>query len=248
MNSDQAYQQEQLNEEHELNQSTEVAPMSEPLYPNVLICGGSGTGKSTSLRNLNKETTAIINTERKVLPFRDARKFTKHRNVSSLAEFNSKLHHALKDDEINTVVIDSLTSLIEMVYEEMIMKVDKVGDNVMAGWANYRDTLHGILLRAKAANKFVVFIAIEDSIQDELMRITKTVAVQGSLKGKICKEFEIALWTKVIDAENPSDQYKFVTNGDPANESKSPMDMFQDKLIPNDLNQVLNTAYDYFNN
>ena len=36
----------------------------------IAIVGESGTGKSTSLRNLNPETTFIISTTGKPLPFR----------------------------------------------------------------------------------------------------------------------------------------------------------------------------------
>lgn len=38
------------------------------------IVGNSGTGKSTSIRTLNPETTFIINVARKPLPFKGARK------------------------------------------------------------------------------------------------------------------------------------------------------------------------------
>jgi len=240
MNAEQAYQQQQEHQQQSQIQSAK-------LYPNVLICGGSGTGKSTSLRNLDHEKTAIINTERKVLPFRSARKFKMHRNVSTLAEFNQKLSAALSSSTIETIVIDSFTSLAEMVYSELVMNVEKSGDNVMVAWSQYKDTLHQILLRSKSANKFVVFIAIEESIQDDMQRLIKTVAVQGALKGKVAKEFEIALWTKVVEADDAADQYKFVTNGDPTNESKSPFEMFEDRLIPNDLNHVLKTSFEYFN-
>ena len=36
----------------------------------VLIVGASGTGKSTSIENLNPESTFIVNVARKALPFR----------------------------------------------------------------------------------------------------------------------------------------------------------------------------------
>lgn len=242
-------EQELQHEQIIMNQSLENQSIHESVdavYPNILICGASGTGKSTSLRNLNKEQTVIINTERKVLPFREARQFKHHVNIHNLNEFYRNLNGALESANIQTIVIDSLTSLVEMVYFELVRNIEKSGDNVMVAWSQYKDTIHDILLRSKAANKFVVFLAVEDSIQDEMMRVTKTVAVQGSLKGKIAKEFEIALWTKIVDHDDPKEQYKFVTNGDSSNESKSPMDMF-DRLIPNDLNQVLQTAYNYFN-
>lgn len=40
----------------------------------IAIVGESGTGKSTSLRNLNSEETFIISTTGKPLPFRGWRK------------------------------------------------------------------------------------------------------------------------------------------------------------------------------
>ena len=39
------------------------------MKPNIFICGPSGTGKSTSMRNLPPERTVILNTEQKALPF-----------------------------------------------------------------------------------------------------------------------------------------------------------------------------------
>lgn len=46
--------------------------------PHMLMIGESGSGKSASLRNLDPATTAIINIERKQLPFPGANKFKHH--------------------------------------------------------------------------------------------------------------------------------------------------------------------------
>ena len=46
----------------------------------ICVCGESGTGKSTSLRNLNPEETFIISTTAKPLPFRGWKKNYKHLN------------------------------------------------------------------------------------------------------------------------------------------------------------------------
>ena len=45
------------------------------MKPNIIVVGKSGSGKSSSLRNLNAERTAVLNTERKQLPFRGAKNF-----------------------------------------------------------------------------------------------------------------------------------------------------------------------------
>ena len=36
------------------------------MKPNIFVVGPSGTGKSSSIENLNPETTAILNTEMKI--------------------------------------------------------------------------------------------------------------------------------------------------------------------------------------
>ena len=42
----------------------------------IAVMGSSGTGKSTSLRNLNPKETCIINVSKKPLPFRNAKAYT----------------------------------------------------------------------------------------------------------------------------------------------------------------------------
>ena len=43
------------------------------MKPNILVVGPSGSGKSTSLASLNPKVTAVLNTERKQLPFKNAK-------------------------------------------------------------------------------------------------------------------------------------------------------------------------------
>jgi hypothetical protein len=210
------------------------------MYPNIFVAGGSGTGKSTSLRNLNPETTIVINTERKVLPFRGAKKFSKQVMVDSWDKFDASLTKALQSD-CKTIVIDSFTSLIELSHTKNIRYGDKSKDGVFVSWNEYYYALHDTLLKCKASNKFVVFLGIDEIIQDHELRMIKTVAVQGQLKGKVEKEFEIVLWT-----HTDGEKYYFMTNTDGVNKAKSPMGMFESKLIDNDLNFVINQIETYY--
>ena len=63
------------------------------MKPNVIVVGKSGSGKSTSLRNLNPEKTAVLNTERKQLPFKGANKF-KNVPVPDLATYKAAFKKA----------------------------------------------------------------------------------------------------------------------------------------------------------
>jgi len=88
----------------------------------------------------------------------------------------------------------------------------------------------------------VVFIGVESTMQDDHMRLIKTIDVQGSLKGKVEKEFEIVLWAQ----PQGEGVYRFLTNSDGRCSAKSPMSMFTDALIDNDLNAVLTAIHNYY--
>lgn len=206
--------------------------------PNIFVCGPSGAGKSSSGRNLDPDNTIVINAERKVLPFRGAGRFTKHAQPGNLEQFQVAFDRALASDA-PTILVDSFTSLCEYAYTDVIRYEEH---DTRGAWGRYRDTLHDILLRAKVPNKTVIFLGVEATTQDENMRLIKTVDVQGSLKGKIEKEFEIVLWAQ----PQGDGVYKFLTNSDGRCTAKSPMGMFDTPLIDNDLNAVLTAIHDYY--
>ena len=87
------------------------------MKPNIIIVGPSGAGKSSSLRNLNPESVAVLNTERKQLPFRNADEF-KNVPISSIAELKNALTLAIESPKIDTIVIESFTSMIEIIFRE----------------------------------------------------------------------------------------------------------------------------------
>ena len=76
------------------------------------IVGSSGTGKSTSLRNLSPDKTHIIDLERKGLPFPNAGKF-KVTSCSNIKEFDKALDTALADEKCEVIVIESFTKYTE---------------------------------------------------------------------------------------------------------------------------------------
>jgi len=218
-------------------------------YPNIFICGPSGTGKSTSLRNLDPEKTCIINVEMEPLPFSHASDFTKQIDVPSLEVFRKAFEKAIDSKDIDIIVIDSFTSLAELMYETVVMAAPKQGDGILMAWAQYKDKLHQILKQGKRCKKIVVFIGHEDVIQDDKSRILKTIFVQGSLKGKVGKEFNIVLWTKVNEYDKLTEdenRYFFITNNDGVHPAKTPDGMIKDMHIPNDLNEVIKLVKSYY--
>ena len=223
--------------------------LPEDMKPNIFICGPSGSGKSTSIENLDPERTIIISTEMKKLPFRGAKRFKMNTPVTDYWTFKKVFQHALQSDKADVIVVDSFTSMTEFVYRALVRSVEKVGDNVMSAWTKYGDEIQDILLLSKTSDKYVVFIGIDSEVQDNAQRITRSVDVQGRMRGKVEKEFVAVLYTKVIEADlatNSDAQYCFVTNSDGSIRAKSPKGLFDKLYIPNDLNAVINAMKAYY--
>ena len=206
--------------------------------PNIFVCGSSGSGKSTSLRNLNPDSTIVINCERKALPFRGAAKFTKQVQPANLAEFTLAFDRALCS-EAGVIVVDSFTGVAEFAYKDVI-RFEL--EDTRSAWGRYKDTLHDILVKPKQPGKTVIILGVESTIQDDNMRLIKIVDVQGSLKGKVEKEFELVLWAQ----PQGEGVYRFLTNSDGRCTAKSPMAMFDTLLIDNDIDAVLTAIDNYY--
>lgn len=57
--------------------------------------------------------------------------------------------------------------------------------------------------------------------------------------------FTYVLFTKVVTNESNETEYKFVTNSDGTCTAKTPMGLFPDVLIDNDLDQVIKRIKEY---
>jgi hypothetical protein len=64
------------------------------------------------------------------------------------------------------------------------------------------------------------------------------------LDEKICLE---GMFTIVLHALTNDNRYKFLTQNDGVHVAKSPLGMFEQKYIDNDLNEINKKIEDYFN-
>ncbi len=211
------------------------------MKPNIFVVGPSGSGKSSSLRNLDPERTIIINTEAKQLPFKGAARFKKSVVIRTYPEYQAMINRAMSSDS-DVVIIDSFTSLQEQVL--MFCKSKYKGFDV---WNEYANILYGILQQTKASEKYVVFMGLGEALQDEHGVTKWSVKVDGkAMKGAVEKEFTICLWTHVDMQKPPAERYQFRTNTDGQNTAKSPFEMFDSELIPNDLQAVITACDEYY--
>ena len=214
--------------------------------PLIAIVGHSGSGKSTSLRNLDPKTTYILDLERKGFPFRNASRFNIV-PVENANAFPRMLEKVLKEDDCETVVVESFTKYVE--------QVNTLATNSFKGydiWSFYNRTIRNMLDSIKNDKATIIFTAVDDIVK--IPQITggesshRRVKVQGKVhEGAVEKEFLMVLFTEVRKNEKTEEmEYFFQTNTDGVTSAKTPMGMFDKQLIPNDIVEVLEKVEEYY--
>lgn len=195
----------------------------------VMIYGQSGTGKSTSLRNFEPDEIAVINVSGKPLPFR-----TKMQTYNT--DDYAKILNALSKTDRKSIVIDDATYL--MVGE--FMRNAKV-----TGYQKYTDmacSFNNLIDYAAHLpdDKIVYFIGHSDQSDDgreHFKTIGKMLDNYVTVEGK----FTIVLKTVVQDG-----RYMFSTHNNGQDTVKSPMGLFEQDLIDNDLKAVDTAIREYW--
>lgn len=195
----------------------------------VMIYGQSGTGKSTSLRNFTNDEVAVINVSGKPLPFR-----------SKLTTYDTdnytKISSALGKIERKSIVIDDATYL--MVNE--FMRTAKV-----AGYQKYTDmavNFNSLVAQAsQLANDKIVYFLGHSDLKDDGTEHFKTIGKMLDNYVTVEGKFTIVLKTVVQDGK-----YYFSTHNSGQDTVKSPLGMFADNYVDNDLKAVDAIIREYY--
>lgn len=213
-----------------------------------LIIGESGTGKSTSIRNLNATETFIINVIDKPLPFKGYR--AKYKTMSGdglegnyyatddYAKVIKVVNHiSTKRPEIKTIIIDDFQFIMTNEFMRRCMErgFDKFSEIGNHAWS--------ILNSLKLLREDIDCFILSHSEMDESGKMkVKTIGKLLSEKYGMEAAVSMLLQTEINDGK-----YCFITQGDARHIAKSPMGMFEDKIIPNDLSFVKNKMNEYYN-
>ena len=194
-----------------------------------MIYGQSGTGKSTSMRNFTNDEVAVINVSGKPLPFRS--KLTTY-DTDNYAKISS----ALGKIERKSIVIDDATYL--MVNE--FMRTAKV-----AGYQKYTDmavNFNSLVAQAsQLANDKIVYFLGHSDLKDDGTEHFKTIGKMLDNYVTVEGKFTIVLKTVVQDGK-----YYFSTHNSGQDTVKSPLGMFEDNYVDNDLKAVDTIIREYY--
>ena len=209
------------------------------------IMGESGSGKTTSMRNLDPKTTYYIDCDKKGLSWRGWKNQynTESKNykvtddqtmvLSLLAGINDKCPN------IKTVIVDTLNGI--MVADEMRRSREKGYDK----WLDLACSVYNIIDYALTMREdiTVIFVCHSQTVRDDSGYVFTSIKTNGQKLSKIGLEtkFPIVLYAKVIDGQHI---FETVANFSTA---KTPMGMFESKIISNDIAEVLKAVEEYEN-
>lgn len=199
----------------------------------VLIMGESGTGKSTSLRNCDPATTAVVNPVGKPLPFKG-----KYEMLNSITE-SRKITKFMREQAVagkKLIVVDDFQYILAVPYMNRIKET---------GWDKYNDF---------GANYFEIIEVCKEIPDDVVVAyMTHLETLENGLTtvkliGKLLREKITieGLFTVVLRTGVNEGKYYFYTQNSGKDTVKSPLGMFPAYAIDNDLNYVADKIRNFY--
>lgn len=209
----------------------------------ICIAGESGSGKTTSMRNLDPKTTYYIDADKKGLSWKgwrnqynsDNKNYFKCDDATIVRQCIKRLAEACP--QIKVIVVDTINGL--MVADEMRRSKEKGFDkwvdlaacvwDLICDCYNYRDDLT------------IIFTAHTQTDHDENGYMFTRIKTSGKKLDKIVLEskFTTVLLSKCVDG-----RYLFETQAKNST-AKSPMGAFETFEIDNDISEVIKALEEF---
>jgi GTPase SAR1 family protein len=212
----------------------------------ILIMGDSGSGKTTSMRNLNPEETFYIDADKKGLSWKGWKKQYNHENknyyknsspdkiIEVMLRISKEMPH------IKVIVVDTLNWI--MIDDEFNRMKEK-------GYDKWQDMAYSIMQIVGLGNQLredltVIFTAHTQTERDDSGYMYTKMKTSGKKLDKISVEsmFNTVLLARCKDAANQ--EYVFETQAN-SSTAKTPLGAFETMEIPNDVVEVLKVLEEF---
>ena len=201
----------------------------------VLITGKSGSGKSTSLRNCtNNPEWNLVNVLNKPLPF-------KGKIPSIVSDDYGQVMKSLAGSKAKSIVVDDAGYLITN-YFMRNHSSKGAGNAIFSMYNTLADNFWNLIefIKKLPADK-IVYVMMHEDVND--FGDIKPKTIGKMLDEKICLE---GMFTIVLRCVQENGKHLFITQAEGGAVSKSPMGMFEDLEIDNDLLMVDKTIREYY--
>lgn len=219
----------------------------------ILVCGKTGTGKTTAIRSLNPKETIILRVINRTLPFKYAGLYGKElNNMFSTPTYETVLKAlawANTQPNVKNVVITDGTYIIRQEYFKL---ANVKGYDKYTGFAMHMQQILKAIQDMRDDIKVFLEYHVENVVNDNGATEYKPSTVGKLLDSQynIMENIDIILFA-VPKANDNQMEYGFFTNRSidrngseiPA---KSPMGMFDELFIPNDLAIVAKKIDEYY--
>lgn len=211
----------------------------------ICIMGESGSGKTTSMRNLDPATTYYIDCDKKGLSWKGWKSQYNAENINyyktddqmAVLKMLHKINTSEKATHIKTVVVDTINGI--MVADEMRRIKEKGYDK----WVDLACAIYDIIDFALTMRDdlTVIFVAhTQTEIDDTGYKFTR-IKTNGKKLDKITLEskFPVVLLAKVMDGK-----HVFETKAN-CSTAKTPFGAFDSNYIDNDISEVLKVLEEF---
>lgn len=194
----------------------------------AMVLGPSGTGKSTSLMSLGNKNVKVFSVTGKRLPFRAKI------NVFNRAGYRD-IFDALRANEALSYVIDDSTYLMQL--DNFRHAKEKGYDKFVQMALSFETLLEAAM--ATSDDTIVYFMHHPQFSEDG--NSSKPQTIGKMLDNQLCIE---GLFSIVLECSIEEGKHIFWTNEHGI--AKTPLNMFTDQVIPNDLGMVDATIRDFW--
>jgi len=218
----------------------------------VFLVGKSGMGKSTSGRNLNSDETLWLNADQKALPFK---KFKEKYNEkkgnyfksSDVNEIIGQIKEAHKNPKIKTIIVDTWSRVMT----DAIMSPQFRASKGFEKWTRMSGGQYDLIniINEKLRDDIIVYLFAHPEVHhDEDGYSRERIVVQGKqLEKQVPESFStIVLYADIKKIPGKPNHHIFRTVNSGTDTCKTPIGMFEEDEIDNDLVVVNDAIRDYY--
>jgi hypothetical protein len=223
---------------------------------NVIILGKSGSGKSTSIRDLDPKETVIINTLNKRLPFKGSNSLysVENKNLFRADTYSTVIGYLVNISEkakhVKNIVLDDI---IYIMRKEYFARAKESGYNKYTELASHFQQIISTCENLRQDLNVFFILHSEDVMSDSSVTGYK-VSTIGKLLDSQYNPVEVVpmvLYSAIKYDDKGNPQYGFYTHATKEGmieiPAKTPEGMFEENFIPNSLGTVVKAMNEFYN-